>query len=108
MKRTETLILRAIAFSVIVLCANAAESNSPADSQLLKTVLQLRAEFLEFMLEAHQSTVRALKRELDQLHEQEHRVQQAEDERAQQTAHVERQLSSPDLESEVRLEVEAV
>ena len=75
---------------------------------LLNEVLELRTDILQFLVQAQQSTVRSLKRELEQLHQQQRRVQEAEESRSQQVAQVEEQLSSPDLESESRPQVEAV
>jgi hypothetical protein len=108
MKGKSQIIGIAILATLSTLGANATEDHSPAESQLLKAVLQLRADVLELLLEARQANVRGLQRELEQLHVQQRRVRQAEEERVQQATQVEQQLSSPDLESGMRVEVEAV
>jgi DNA gyrase/topoisomerase IV subunit A len=76
--------------------------------ELLNAVLEMRADFLQFLMQAEQSSIRALKSELDLLQQKEHRLKEADEGRSRQVMEIEQQLSSPDLESETRPQVEAV
>jgi hypothetical protein len=76
--------------------------------ELLNAVLEMRANLLQFIMQAEQNNVRLLKAELDTMQQKERRLRGADENPSQQLVQIEQQLSSTDLESESRPQVEAV
>lgn len=83
-------------------------TTSTPQPELLNVVLEMRADLLQFMMQASQNNIRLLKTELDALQQKERRVREADESRNQQLAQLDQQLSATDLESESRPQVEAV
>jgi hypothetical protein len=109
--RIKTPALAVTAVVLILQGVNANAQNSPVDEHqkiLLTEVLQLRADLLQFLISTQQSTVQALKHDMDRLKLQERRLEESETGRNQQLAAIEKQLASVDLEASARPQIEAI
>jgi hypothetical protein len=76
--------------------------------QILTHLISLRAEFAEYFMEWHQSRVRELNRELEEVLQQQQRLQTLESQRVQHLADVEQQLATAQLEPPARPQIEAL
>ena len=84
----------------------AGDDKMDCQSQMLNQIVELRAELSEYLAEVQQGKVVGLTRELEQLRQQQKRLQDQELQQVQQIAQTEQQLASPLLEAPARPQIE--
>jgi phage I-like protein len=76
--------------------------------EVLKQVVTLRADFLEFLADMQKDRVRELTRELTEVQQRLKQLEGEERQRNEQIAQTEAQLAAPELEVHARPEIEAL
>jgi phage shock protein A len=86
------------------------QSNDPADLQrhVLNAIVELRADLMEYLLDAQDRKVQDLRLELEQVRQGQKRLQDEDRQRVQQIADLEQQVASPELEPPARPQIEAL
>ena len=74
---------------------------------MLNQIVELRTEFSEYLAEGQEIKIRELNRDLEEVRREQSRCRAEEEQRVQQIAQVEQQLSSPELEQPARPQIEA-
>jgi hypothetical protein len=87
---------------------NSQSQENASTAKLMHQILELRADLLQLLITEQQNSLRILQRDLEQARRQQQNVNAAEQSRSEQVVQLEQQLASPDLENEVRPEVEAI
>jgi hypothetical protein len=71
-------------------------------------IVELRADLLEFLLDAQESKIRELTLELEKTRQEQKQLQEGERQRVQQISEVQQQLANPDLDQPARPQIEAL
>ena len=109
--------MRAVATMIAMAGCLALVWQAPAEAQgaeeagwqkrLFGEIVQMRAELAEYLLEARQSNISSLERELREVREQQKALQENEHQQHEHIAQIDRQLASAELELEARPQLEA-
>ena len=79
-----------------------------AQDRVLNEIIELRADVMEYLLDAQDRKIQALKLALEEVQHKQRRLQDEERQRLQQITDVEQQLASPQLDRPERPQIEVL